>query len=106
MNDETSSSKTQPLRLGFLFAAHQDGDCSTSHASRQLQVLSVTPDDLPVIIRLLLHEGSKDYILRKTKAGKSLLNRREEIVGYHFSIPVASELSLPTVGWRCEASHG
>lgn len=72
----------------------------------QPQVLSVTPEDLPVITRLLRREGLKEYILRKTKADKLLLNRREQIVGEHLNIPVVSELSLRTVGWRCEASHG
>lgn len=106
MKDETSSSKTQPLWLGFLFAGRGDSGGPTEGVACQPQVLSVTPEDLPVIIRLLLCEGPKDYILHKTKAGKLLLNRREEIVGEYFSIPVASELSLRTVGWRCEANHG
>lgn len=106
MKDEISSSKTQPLWLGFLFAGRRGSGGSTEGVACQPQVLSVTPEDLPVITRLLLREGLKEYILRKTKAGKLLLNRREEIVGAYFSIPVVSELSLRTVGWRCEASHG
>ena len=81
MKDDTSSSKTQPLRLGFLFAGRGDSGGPTEGVSRQPRVLSVVPEDLPVIIRLLLREGPKDYILRKTKAGKLLLNRRDEIVG-------------------------
>jgi hypothetical protein len=80
MKDDASFSKTQPLRLGFLVPGRLGSGGPADGACRQPQVVSVAPEDLPVIIRLVLREGSKDYILRKTKAGKLLLNRRDEIV--------------------------
>ncbi|MBZ0169423.1 hypothetical protein MELA_00650 [Candidatus Methylomirabilis lanthanidiphila] len=81
MKEDETFSKTQPLRLGFLFVGREESGGPTDGASRQPRVLSVAPEDLPVIIRLLLREGPRDYVLRKTKAGKLLLNRRDETVG-------------------------
>ncbi len=35
---------------------------------------------LPLILRLRLKGGDRDYVLKTTRAGKLLLNRRDEVV--------------------------
>ena len=38
-------------------------------------VLNLTPEDLPVTIRLRCPEGIKEYVLRKTKKDGLLVNK-------------------------------
>lgn len=59
------ASSTQPEWLGFFVS---DGD---------RPVLTVTPTDLPLVIRWESGREKKEYVLLGTKAGKLLLNRRE-----------------------------
>jgi hypothetical protein len=40
--------------------------------------LEFSPEELPVSIRLKLPEGSKEYILVKTKQDRLLLNKPQE----------------------------
>ncbi len=58
------ASWTQPERLGFFI--------SEGH----LPVLTVTPAELPLVIRWESGREQKEDLLLSTKAGKLLLNRR------------------------------
>lgn len=40
-----------------------------------MRVLELKPDQLPLIIRLKLWNGTKEYVLLKTKQDKLLLNK-------------------------------
>lgn len=42
--------------------------------------LRLSSQSLPLIIRLRLKGGDRDYVLKTTRAGKLLLNRRDEVV--------------------------
>jgi hypothetical protein len=44
------------------------------------RTLELSPQSLPLIIRLRLKDGDRDYVLKTTRAGKLLLNRRDEVV--------------------------
>lgn len=44
------------------------------------RTLELWPQSLPLIIRLRLKGGDRDYVLKTTRAGKLLLNRRDEVV--------------------------
>jgi hypothetical protein len=41
--------------------------------------LEFKPEDLPVSIRLRLSEGTKEYVLVKTKQDRLLLNKPQEV---------------------------
>ncbi|MBI2001156.1 MAG: hypothetical protein HYS69_08245 [candidate division NC10 bacterium] len=42
--------------------------------------LHLSSQNLPLIVRLRLKDGDRDYVLKTTRAGKLLLNRRDEVV--------------------------
>jgi len=44
------------------------------------RTLDLSPLNLPLIIRLRLKVGDRDYVLKTTRAGKLLLNRGDEVV--------------------------
>jgi hypothetical protein len=43
------------------------------------KTLELKPENLPVIIRLRVDEGTKEYVLVKTKKNGLLLNKPQEI---------------------------
>jgi hypothetical protein len=45
-----------------------------------MKVLDLKPEDFPVVVQLRSPEGSKQYVLVKTKQGKLLLNKPPGIV--------------------------
>jgi hypothetical protein len=42
------------------------------------KTLEFTAEELPVIIRLKSHDGTKDYVLVRTKQDRLLLNKPQE----------------------------
>jgi len=40
-----------------------------------MQVVELTPDQLPLLIRFRVGDETKEYVLLKTKQGKLLLNK-------------------------------
>lgn len=52
------------------------------------RTLHLSSHNLPLIIRLRLKDGDRDYVLKTTRAGKLLLNRRDEfLVRPHSGVP-------------------
>lgn len=47
------------------------------------RVLELSPDQLPMTIRLKLVDGWKEYVLLKTKQNGLLLNKKVEAVSGH-----------------------
>ncbi len=46
-----------------------------------MKTLDLKPEDFPITVRLRSPEGTKSYLLVKTKQGKLLLNRPIEATG-------------------------
>lgn len=44
-----------------------------------MTVLELTPDQLPLVLRLKLKDQVKEYVLLKTKQDKLLLNKPNEV---------------------------
>jgi hypothetical protein len=43
-----------------------------------MKPLELKPEDLPILVKLKNQDGTKDYVLRRTKQGKLLLNKPME----------------------------
>ena len=57
-----------------------DGPKRSRRVEAIMKVLEFKPEELPVLVQLRSPEGTKQYILVKTKQGKLLLNRPVESV--------------------------